>query len=302
MEPRTPPQEWLLLSEYVDDQLDANSRAQFEQLLTNRSDLREALDDLRLMKKKLHEAPRLHVPRNFTLNASMVKVPQRKPSIAERFFRFSSAFAAVAAVLTFALVQILPRLTPASPALVASAPAAMMESSAPTEQPMIIEWGFSGGMGGGGDGNAVGMGGGDGNVAGIGGGAEVAPAPIDTTEAQKAAEPTPTPPGEESAPLEPTPEAGAMLAAPQAPSELQPTPAPSERSAETEPSAPLILGIAPAEEQGQLLADQSSAAPAVETMPESPAAFPWAAIEIGLAGLAVVFGLMAFLLHRRHTA
>jgi len=295
MEPRTPPQEWMLLSEYVDGQLDAHACAQLEQQLAERSDLREALDELRLLKSKLHDAPRLRVPRNFTLNASMVEVPRRKPSIAERFFRFSSAFAAAAAVLTLVVVQLLPRMTPASPDLTASAPAAMMESSAPVaEQPMIIEWGFTGGMGGGGDGNAVGMGG--------GGAAEIAPAPMDTTQVEKAMEPTPTPPSTEAAPMEPTPEPGAMLTAPQAPSEVQATPGPTERNAESEPSAPLILGIAPAEEQGQMLADQPYAAPAAESMPQNPASFPWVAVEITLAVLALGFGLIAFLLHRRNPA
>lgn len=295
MEPRTPPQEWMLLSEYVDGQLDAHARAELEQQLAERSDLREALDELRLLKSKLHDAPRLRVPRNFTLNASMVEIPRRRPSMTERFFRFTSAFAAAGAVLTLVLAQVLPRLTPASPSLTASAPAAMMESSAPAEEPMIIEWGFTGGVGGGG--------GGDGNAVGIGGGAaDVAPAPMDTTQAEKALEPTPTPPAGESAPLEPTPEPGAMLTAPQAPSEVQPTSGPTERNVEPEPSAPLILGIAPAEEQGQMLADQPYTAPAAESMPQSPSTFPWVGVEIGLAVLAVGFGLVAFLLHRRNAA
>lgn len=294
MEPRTPPQEWMLLSEYVDGQLDAHARAQLEQQLAERSDLREALDELRLLKSKLHAAPRLRAPRNFTLKAEMA--PQRRKSFGERFFRLTSAFAAAGAVLTLLLVQFLPRLMPSGAPLTASAPMAMMES-APAEEPMIIEWGYANGMGGG-----VGGGGGDGTTYGMGGGDGIAPAPAEGMTVEKSAEPTPTPEIAEAAPVEPTVESGAMLApqptnepeAPAAPAEQQP-----DRSVEDTSGSPLILGIAPEEQQGQALPDQPSSAPASEIDTPTKPDINWILVEIILAAIAIGSGLTAWLLHRR---
>jgi hypothetical protein len=116
---------------------------------------------------------------------------------------------------------------------------------------------------------------------------------------EKSAEPTPTPEIAEAAPVEPTVESGAMLAPqptnePEAPAEQQP-----DRSVEDTSGSPLILGIAPEEQQGQALPDQPSSAPASETGTPTKPDINWILVEIILAAIAIGSGLTAWLLHRR---
>ncbi len=166
MNPKTQlsPQEWQLLSAYLDDQISANERIQIEKKLASEDTFRQALQSLRQTRTVIRSMPRRRVPRNFTLTPEMVaarRMPRLFPVL-----RFGSAFAAVAAVILFA-VQLFPLMamgaaapTQASAALEMS----VVEAPAGTEPPLIY-WGTPGGevekgMGGGGGGFAGGMGGG----------------------------------------------------------------------------------------------------------------------------------------------
>jgi len=87
-----------LLSAYVDDALSAAARARLELRLDAEPELRAALDDLRETAQLLRAAPRLEVPRNFTLDPA--KFSRRAPWFV-RFgvFRVIGAAGMVAALV-----------------------------------------------------------------------------------------------------------------------------------------------------------------------------------------------------------
>lgn len=160
------PKEWQLLSAYLDGVVSPRERIQIEKKLDSEDSFRQALQSLRQTRTVIRSMPRRRVPRNFTLTPEMVQV--RQPA---RFFpvlRFSSAFAAIAAVILFA-IQLLPTSMKAAAPTAAPAALEMSAAAAPagTEPPLIF-WGEPaaqaekgmGGGGGGGDGYAFGMGGG----------------------------------------------------------------------------------------------------------------------------------------------
>lgn len=298
------PQEWQLLSAYLDNQVSPGERTQIEKQLTSNAAFRQAVESLRQTRTVIRSMPMRRVPHNFTLTPDMVKV-RRKWSIIPAL-RLSSALAAIASVVLFAL-QLLPGVMKvAAPAAAPAAQDAVALSSAEEAvgtEPAVIYWGGppaeAKGMGGGG-----GMGGGDGTYpGGMGGGAPdtfygmpnvaATPAiqfeiPQPTSEAGVgAAAPA------ESMPAEPTPEAPMAMAP-------QPSQAPeTTRSAEELQNGP-VLGLRP-QDSGKVIAESQSftAEPVVEDEPSLPARSLLLPAAVGLAALAVIIAVIAVVLSKK---
>ncbi len=242
MKERISPKEWILLSSYLDDELNPRERARVESRLQADPVLQEALDSLQRTKAVLRRAPIRRAPRNFTLPASMA---QTRPSLTLRLvpaLRLSSAVAALAAV--FFMVSTLMggfplrmqmAAAPADQSAAESVPmTAAKEPAAEAEvsPPPVVYWGGppqppqAYGMGGGAaDTPPYGMGGGDGSS--ISQPMVRATQPAETLKLQPATPPAPLP---------------------------SPTPV-SEVETPAQPlsgSGP-ILGVAPAEKQGEVL-------------------------------------------------
>lgn len=161
--------DWILISSYLDDQLDPKQKEQLEARLASDLSLQKGLEGLRRTRAVLRAAPQRKVPRSFTLTPEMVS--QIKPfSWLTMAFSLSSAAAAILAVILISF-DILPSLggvlRPFAPMTVQKeavaleiAPAEAAPSVYATE-PAIIFW------------NAPAMGGGDTLIMeGLGGGPE----------------------------------------------------------------------------------------------------------------------------------
>ncbi|MCA2002053.1 MAG: hypothetical protein LDL51_09330 [Chloroflexi bacterium] len=90
-----------LLSLYLDGQLSSFESARLEARLSSDPELNSILNDLRVARGMLRQLPPRKAPRNFTLTRQMVGLKPPLPR-SYSFFRFSSAFAAVLLMLTFA--------------------------------------------------------------------------------------------------------------------------------------------------------------------------------------------------------
>ncbi|MEN4012879.1 MAG: hypothetical protein ROW48_12655 [Bellilinea sp.] len=101
-------QEWILLSSYLDGELNPQEKMRVEALLQNNPHIQAAYESLAKTKAVLRSAPRRKAPRNFTLSPAVAQQPQRifqwVPAL-----RFSSAIAALAAVFMF-VSQLMPGL------------------------------------------------------------------------------------------------------------------------------------------------------------------------------------------------
>ena len=86
-----------ILSAYLDGELTSQEQTRLEQSLGPRSDLRQALDELRRTRIILRSAARLRAPRNFVLTPDMVGrvKPAGKPFFAFNALRFSSVLATI---------------------------------------------------------------------------------------------------------------------------------------------------------------------------------------------------------------
>ena len=95
-------QDFEILSAYLDGELTPQEQSRLEHSLGQRSDLQQALDELRRTRIILHSASRVHSPRNFTLTAEMVGglKPAGKSFFAFNALRFSSALASILLVLS----------------------------------------------------------------------------------------------------------------------------------------------------------------------------------------------------------
>jgi hypothetical protein len=153
----------ILLSAYLDGELDPREKARVEALLQSNPEAKETFESLQKTRAVLRNAPLRKVPRNFTLSAATVQQP-RRPYFLIPALRFSSVLATLMAVWMF-VSQLLPGMS-ARP-LTASEP--MMELQAvtgtetvrimavpetPQETPPVVYWGGppapAMGMGGGG--------------------------------------------------------------------------------------------------------------------------------------------------------
>lgn len=91
--------DWQRLSAYIDGQITSSEQDRLEARLENEPALQVALDDLRAMKQKLGELPKLRAPRNFTLTPEMVI--QRRYMRRYNSLRLASAVAGILLVLVF---------------------------------------------------------------------------------------------------------------------------------------------------------------------------------------------------------
>lgn len=308
------PKEWQLLSAYLDGVVSPRERIQIEKKLDSEDSFRQALQSLRQTRTVIRSMPRRRVPRNFTLTPEMVQV--RQPARIFPVLRFSSAFAAIAAVILFA-IQLLPTSMKAAAPIAPPAALEMSAAAAPAStEPPLIFWGEPAaraekgmGGGGGGDGTAFGMGGAADSSAyaatpsiqfvipqttsepGVGGESEPlveAPAPAATENAA---------PPLAAAPLEATPsvEEGTVEPLQEAPA----TPAPS-RSQSTLAGNP-VLGLN-LQESGKIIAESQplETAQSLETekkqIPLRSLLLPAA---IGLSVLALLMAIAAFILWKK---
>ncbi len=303
MKERISPKEWILLSSYLDDELNPREKARVETRLQAETELRDALESLRRTKEVLRRAPARRAPRNFTLPASMA---QTHPGLTLRLvpaLRLSSAVAALAAVF-FMVSSLMGGLLPsmrmaASPADQAAESAPMLGAAEPAAEseaspPPVVYWGGppqplqAYGMGGAGcpDGRCGGAGTGiaPGGVGGGDGGYELPPMVMATqpAEALKMIQPTIVPP------LVPAP-----TSAPEA-----------ERPSQPVSGSGPILGVAPVEKQGEELPETNRQAlpmvaagePAQEERGAGTA--PYGYIGAGLLVLAAGLFLTAWILRR----
>ncbi|MBI5824893.1 MAG: hypothetical protein HZB18_12760 [Chloroflexi bacterium] len=97
------------LSLYLDGQLDESESKRLETRLTADLELASVLNDIRLARGILRSLPARKAPRNFTLTRKMAGIKPPLPR-AYPFFRFSTAFATILLMLTFA-ANSLPRMS-----------------------------------------------------------------------------------------------------------------------------------------------------------------------------------------------
>jgi hypothetical protein len=116
----------ILLSAYLDGELDPREKARVEALLQTNPQAKETYESLQRTRAVLRSAPLRKVPRNFTISAAAVQ--PRRPFILIPALRFSSVLATLIAVWMF-VSQLLPGM--ATRPLTASEPG--MESQAVTE-------------------------------------------------------------------------------------------------------------------------------------------------------------------------
>ncbi len=330
MNDRISPEDWEILSAYLDGQASVKEQQKLKQKLATEPDLQRALDELQRTKMVLRSAPRRRVPHNFTLSPSMV--PQRKP-----FFRlvptlsFASGLAVLLLVLTFTFSGLATMASPQAqsarpPQSTQAAPAAGSNLAAPqadqtqpgAANPPIINWGGATGLGGGG-------GGGGGPEVAVGGGADP------TLEAQMATEyvltqqagitgisATPVGGGFGGGPTPEPPAGGKQLISPELTPTVQGTPENSSESLPTptiipptEPPAPIqqpasqatlapgegpILGIRPTQQMGKIVvdqgADQFSAAPSRAAAQAAPQSF----VSQHLVAIQIGLGVLALMM------
>jgi len=143
------------LSSYLDGQLSPSESARLESRIASDPELASAFNEIRAARGILRKLPARKAPRNFTLTRQMVGLKPPLPR-SYSFFRFSTAFATILLVLTFAANSILPNIrfgagapmsAPAAQEVYApagigggpaatEAPAAAAEVPAATEAPM----------------------------------------------------------------------------------------------------------------------------------------------------------------------
>jgi hypothetical protein len=90
-----------LLSSYLDGQLSPSESARLESRLASDPELVSAYKDIRAARGILRKLPARKAPRNFTLTRQMVGLKPPLPR-SYSFFRFSTAFATILLMLTFA--------------------------------------------------------------------------------------------------------------------------------------------------------------------------------------------------------
>jgi hypothetical protein len=328
MKTQLSPQDWQQLSAYLDGQLSTTEKERLETRLHTQANLRNGLEEISQTRRILRSVPRRKVPHNFILTRAMVAEQSRRRSAWFPALSFTSLVSVVLLVVVSLFSQLQSGAllaAPAAPVAMQADRSSQAESAQPTSPPMIIQWGGGVGRGGGG-------GGGDGGVApqaanpvAIGGGDGTPPATQDNTLMKG----LPTPeaavpnlvapntgtvteaPGATTAPAiaaplqeaTPTPAAGASVpgappAATEQPQENTPTSGAvaQQKTVPDQAEGPVILGIAPTQEQGQV-------------QPSAPEAYAYQApiapvnylpfIQVGLIALAVIAGILAFLLRKK---
>ncbi|MDO8944767.1 MAG: hypothetical protein Q7U75_16420 [Desulfobacterales bacterium] len=303
------PGDWEFLSAYLDGQLTEAEQRRAQAVLARRADLRQGYEELRRTRAVLRAAPRRRAPRNFTLTPAMVR--QVRPVFRWGWapsFRLASALATFLFVLSF-FFRLSPAGLPAMAPMTAPAPLAAQSGRVMQEKtqldssttPPIIIWNDSG------RGNAP-AGAGD----GVGSGPTRAPAAGKAVQGDA----DPTTPASRGASAELNPPAAAaaggktptpLLKSAAAPALQSTTAAAQEDLAASGATGP-ILGVAPTGERGQAVSDVYSGTEAlgnwrVQAAPsddassrQAQAPSMWIWLQAGLAGMALVCGLAAYVL------
>jgi hypothetical protein len=277
------------ISAYLDGQLSTREMNHIAHKIQTRPEYRQAFEEIKRTRLVLRNTPRRKPPHNYYLTPQMIKKGIRQPLVV-RQFGLASAFA------TFILVVILmgdlvsnlsmpfgamasravtaDQAAPASEAAAESVPVTEgMEVFQETKPPEVIYWGTQtapdmsapapdtsmGGMGGGGGGDTGGA---------AGAVPQVTPGPAEESNQTGEINPTPT---------------------------QQSTGETVSSAAETNNSP--ILGIAPTDQQGEPLSETYILTE--EESPNKPTINWLPIIEISLAILAVIFGIISLALRRR---
>lgn len=137
--------EWILLSSYLDGELNPTEKAQVEFLLRTRPEMQQAYQSLVDTKATLRRAAPHQAPRNFTLTPQMIPQPRRNFWLVP-VLRFSSVAAAlVAVILFFNPFTVLPQAVPMAAVTLENAaqetPAAALSADTAATQPPVIYWG-----------------------------------------------------------------------------------------------------------------------------------------------------------------
>ena len=264
-----------LLSSYLDGQLSTSEQELVEERLESDFIYNDAFEKLRRTRLILRSLPQRPAPRNFTLSAEVNKKKVNIPFFFQ-IFRFSSAVTVLGLVILL-VFDYLPsnRQSVINQKLeVAQAPAAA-DAAKSNEPPMIIIWGTSqpevlGKGGGGGDGNAQ-------------TGAITSYAiPQSATEPSTLHSEKVIPPAQTL-----SPQVESTLAAPQI----------KESESAISGTGP-ILGIPPSNERGSVLFTLSVQSPAASTEKLDALRIS----ELVMGALALLTGIIAFLLHKKQVS
>ena len=99
MNSRISPQDWEVLSAYVDNQLSEKERSQLEVRLRSEPELHRTLQEIGRIKVTLRSAPRRRAPHNFTLSPGKAGIRLSSPLYPT--FRLASVLASILFVLVF---------------------------------------------------------------------------------------------------------------------------------------------------------------------------------------------------------
>ncbi|NTW43167.1 MAG: hypothetical protein HGB14_01740 [Anaerolineaceae bacterium] len=168
------PQDWQLISAYLDGQLNPKEKTRLEARLQTEVDLQQAYLDMRQTRLLLKSAKNVKAPRNFTI--SEAQASSIKPVRSFRFLPMLSISSVLATIMLIFVIFLDVSIRPGITSSVAMEPAAeslsmqaapQMDSSREVnnqENPLIIQWGNGasglGGSGGGGDATSLAIGGG----------------------------------------------------------------------------------------------------------------------------------------------
>jgi len=292
-------QYWERISAYLDGQLDTRAAEKLKRDLEVHPELQKAFEDLQHYKAILKQIPMRRARRNFTLKPEMVGIkpmPRLVP-----VFRLASAVIAAAAVVLFA-IDLLPSLTNYS----AAVPKAALTSaeSAPSSAPEIIYWNgqqnyLSNHVGTATPAPGLGMGEGG----GYGGGGSAAPVTVNMAPtpppvmlpaesvAPSAGQVVAPPPGKAVPPTEPTP-----APTPTVNPALSPTEIAMDQAIQSGMNSP-ILGIAPTDQQGQIIPAPGETLREAITAPQPSRVLTF--LGIGLFLLAAAGGIFSWALARK---
>jgi hypothetical protein len=313
-----------MLSAYLDNQLSEKDRSKVESALQMDPALKHDFQMLDATRHLLRNAPRLKVPRNFTLTPAMV-AKQNPFKFWMPAMSFSSALAAVLFVLSFVFninmvggpmiaqtrnmdhANTLDTITLENIEMADESTKSTVE-----ETPMIIQW-FgqqANGMGGGGPAGAV--------AEGQAMAEEAAPMMLDEpsntmemeadTELYALEEPAPA--GEAVAGQMPAEEPVEAIQESDAVEEM---PVPKEgpfiagddgADLMNQDASNLILGVSPEEDRGQIIEEPQQVMPQIyaeEIPPSNQNPILLIVLRSGLALLAITFAIIAYLMHRQRT-
>jgi len=276
--------EWLLLSRYLDGDLSEEQRQRTEKRLQADAAFKAAYERMLHTRQVLRSVPQRRIPHFYTLNEAQVRSSERRAA-PQLFFQYSSAVAAVVAVLALAVQLFLPRAAAIPVAYDAVQPEMMlqdapMEESVATATPPIIIWNpsYAAGKGGGG--------GGDDQTYTV-----IQPTPETSTSGWGLGGGGVAP--ENAAPLEEM--------APMAEESLPET-VPAEKSMQTvtETAPNPILGIAPQAKQGSVQAKQSTETELIRSA-ETKMSFSLNPMKIAIVSglIAVICGIVALVLRKK---